>query len=233
MKDKIEYKIILLGDSFVGKTSFYKKITSGIFHEANISTIGMDKSILSFDVDVEDNNETIQKSFTITLVDTAGQERFKAVTKSFYKGSDCILLIYDITNRDTYNKISDWILTINEALGTYRKDSKFIIVVLGTKLDLVESEYADRAVQTEEAEKMCLENNLIWGGEMSAKTFSSEQLKDLLKIYIKILYNKIGDKTSVQNVKNLNTYKLDKNGKKGDLIYNDNDPYKKNKKKCC
>ena len=183
MKDKIEYKIILLGDSFVGKTSFYKKITSGIFHEANISTIGMDKSILSFDVDVEDNNETIQKSFTITLVDTAGQERFKAVTKSFYKGSDCILLIYDITNRDTYNKISDWILTINEALGTYRKDSKFIIVVLGTKLDLVESEYADRAVQTEEAEKMCLENNLIWGGEMSAKTFSSEQLKDLLKIY--------------------------------------------------
>ena len=94
MKNEIEYKIILLGDSSVGKTSFFRKITSGEFSETNISSIGMDKSCFLLDIDINENNKMIQKSFRITLVDTAGQERFKSIKKSFYKGADCILLIH-------------------------------------------------------------------------------------------------------------------------------------------
>jgi Ras-related protein Rab-5C len=234
MNDKIEYKIILLGDSSVGKTSFFKKVTSGVFYETNISSIGMDKSSINFDIDINENNKITNKSFKITLVDTAGQERFKSLTKSFYKGADCILLIYDITNKDSFNKISYWISTINDAIGFYRDNSKYIIVVLGQKVDLVEIDYNKRAVEKEEAESMCNDNDLIWGGECSAKTFTSEELKDLLKIYVQKIYEKVGIKISIQNVKNLNQYNNKSNDKKGDLIYND--PYisySKRKKKCC
>ena len=228
----IEYKIIILGDTSVGKTSFFRKITSGVFYEKNITSIGMDKSSILLDINIdENNNKTIKKTFNITLVDTAGQERFKSITKSFYKGADCILLIYDITNKDSFHKISDWISTINDAMGYYRKNSQYIIVVIGQKADKVENDNYERTVEKEEAENMCIDNDLLWGGEISAKTFSSEQLKDLLKIYVKKMYEKIGAKMSTQNVKNLNVYKTKNNEKKGDLIYND--PYKQYPKKCC
>ena len=116
MNDQIEYKIILLGDSSVEKTNFFRKITSDVFSETKISSIGMDKSCILLDININENNKMTQKSFNITLVDTAGQERFKYLIKSFYKGADCILLIYDITNKDSFHKISDWVSTINDAM---------------------------------------------------------------------------------------------------------------------
>ena len=135
-----------------------------------------------------------------------------------------MFIVYDITNKDSFHKISSWISEINDAMGPR---DKYIIVVIGQKVDIVENEI----IKEEEAENMCIKNDLIWGGELSAKTFSSEQLKDLLKIYVKKIYEKVGGKITTQNVKNLNVYKTKKNEKKSDLIYND--PYKKYEKKCC
>ena len=115
--DKIEYKLILLGNSAVGKTSLFKKITTGEFYEKNISTIGMDRRTIQLDLEVKEKGVPITKSFDIALVDTAGQERFKSITKTYYKESDGILLIYDVTNRESFEQLKIWIDSIYDSLG--------------------------------------------------------------------------------------------------------------------
>ena len=88
-KSSIEYKLILLGDSTVGKTCLFKKITKGTFSEKNISTIGMDKKTLQIEIDISEDKKPKQKKLiTICLLDTAGQEKFQTITKSYIKGAN-------------------------------------------------------------------------------------------------------------------------------------------------
>ena len=132
-KDKIEYKVILLGNSAVGKTSLFKKIITGEFSEKNISTIGMDRRTMQLEVDINDNGKTSTKSFEISLVDTAGQERFRAITKTYFNGADCILLIYDVTNQESFLNVKSWIESIHESIGNH-EDSKYVIVYPGSRV---------------------------------------------------------------------------------------------------
>ena len=82
--NKIEYKILLLGDNNVGRKSLFKKILTEEFSEKNVSTIGMDRRIIQLDVDIQENQTTITKSFDISIVFTAGQDRFKSITKTYF-----------------------------------------------------------------------------------------------------------------------------------------------------
>ena len=125
-ENKIEYKIILLGNSAVGKTSLFKKIITNEFSEKNISTIGMDKRTIQIDTEIEDKGNKSTKSFDISLIDTAGQERFKSITKTYYKGSDGILLIYDVTNKDSFTNVKSWIDSIHESIGNH-ENTKYVI----------------------------------------------------------------------------------------------------------
>ena len=100
--DALTYKIILIGDSSVGKTCLFKKLTTGKYSDKNISTIGIDRKSFSLKVKIVENNEEIEKNFIIQLWDTAGQERFRAVTKGYYKDSQGLLLMYDITNKESF-----------------------------------------------------------------------------------------------------------------------------------
>ncbi len=206
----IEYKIVLLGNSNVGKTSLFKKLTTGVFSEKNISTIGMDKKTLSFEVDFNENNQTIQKNIDISLVDTAGQERFRAIAKNFYKGSDGILLIYDITDKDTFKNVENWIDNIHEAIGNH-DNSQYVIILIGNKTDLIDVDNYKREVTEDEGRSICEKNNLIWGGETSVKNIEFNDLKNLFKSYLKLIHNKVGDKTKIkQNIKKMSTYKKKK-----------------------
>ena len=198
-KDKIEYKVILLGNSAVGKTSLFKKIITGEFSEKNISTIGMDRRTMQLEVDINDNGKTSTKSFEISLVDTAGQERFRAITKTYFNGADCILLIYDVTNQESFLNVKSWIESIHESIGNH-EDSKYVIVLIGNKIDLIGVDGKERCVEEDEAKRKCEEFKLEWGGECSAKTFTDIQLKDLIKEYVKHIYKKVGQKKVTQQV---------------------------------
>ena len=172
---KIEYKVILIGNTAVGKTSLFKKLTSGQFSEKNISTIGMDKKSLQVEIEVNENNTKVNKNIEISLVDTAGQERFRAITKSYFKESDGILLLYDITNKDSFKNVETWINSINESLGNHR-NSKYIIILIGNKIYLIWVDGKEREITEEEGENTCKEKYLVFGGECSIKNIEYDAL---------------------------------------------------------
>lgn len=179
--NRIVYKMIIIGDSSVGKTCIFKKITSGVFIEKSISTIGMDRRTLTFTI--EGNKE-----IDIQLWDTAGQERFRSITSSYYKASQGLILMYDITKRESFDNVGNWIDNVKDSL----EDNEYLIVLLGNKLDLAQAKPESREVTSEEAENYCKEKNIYWGGECSAKDFTEEQLKEIFTKYTYEIYKKVG-----------------------------------------
>ena len=189
---EINYKIILIGNSGVGKRSFFRKISTGEFSEKNISTIGIEKKTIDLDIDIDNNGKTEKKKFTISLFDTAGQEKFRAVTLNYYKGSDGIFLLYDITDKTSFEHVKTWIDSIRESLGK-NKDAKYVIILIGNKLDLIEEGIEERQVSEDEAKKICEEYDMKWGGEQSIKSMDYLQLIALYEEYIKEIYKVVGE----------------------------------------
>ena len=183
--NKIVYKMIIVGDSAVGKTCIFKKITSGLFTEKSISTIGMDRRTLTFTINTGDG----EKEIDVQLWDTAGQERFRSITTSYYKSSNGLLLMYDITKKETFDNINNWIDSIKDSLGD---ENNYLMVLLGNKVDLANANPSSREITAEEAESFCKEKDLFWGGECSAKDFTEEQLKEIFTKYTLEIYKKIG-----------------------------------------
>ena len=184
--EKITYKMIIIGDSAVGKTCIFKKITTGTFSEKSISTIGMDRRTLSFTIKNKEGNDL---EIEVQLWDTAGQERFRSITTSYYKSSQGLLLMYDITKRETFDNIENWLQNIKDSIGA---EEKYLIVLIGNKVDLTNADPDSRTVTNEEAENLCKQNNIFWGGECSAKDFTEEQLKDIFTNYTQEIYKKVG-----------------------------------------
>ena len=160
----INYRFILIGNSGVGKTSFFRKLSTGDFYEKNISTIGIEKKTFNLDIDIDNNGKKENKKFEIYLFDTAGQEKFRAITYNYFKGTDGILLIYDITDKSTFESVENWISSITDAIGNNNNESKYAIVLIGNKLDLVEEEIKPREVEEDEAKQICEKYDMEWGG---------------------------------------------------------------------
>ena len=207
---KIEYKFILIGNSGVGKTSILKFLSTGVFPQEIISTIGVDKKTLDVSVEVEENNKKIKKDFIISLFDTAGQEKFRSIAATYYRGSDGILLLYDITDRNSFESIEMWINSIIESIGK-KADSKYVILLIGNKLDLVNEGSAKRKVEEQEAIDICKKFKLLWGGERGIKSLKFEELNELFAEYVKQIYNEIGEKKGKeQKAKSIKKYKFKK-----------------------
>jgi len=132
------YKVLLLGDSSVGKTCFLMKYTDEAFQETHMATIGLDYRLKSMKLK---NGKTVK----IQIWDTAGQDRFRSITKNYYKGSHGIILIYDITNPITFENITHWVSQVREEAS-----KNVVIYLIGNKIDLEE----ERKVSTEEGEKL-------------------------------------------------------------------------------
>jgi small GTP-binding protein len=197
-----DYKFVLIGNSGVGKTSIFRKLSTGEFNESNISTIGVEKK--TFYINIE-NDKKEQKSTNVILFDTAGEEKFRSITKSYYKSSDGILLIYDVTNKETFQCISNWIESIKDSIGS---ESKYIIFLIGNKLDLINEEGFERQVTKEEAEEECHKLEMIFGGELSTKEIKYEDLTKLFESYVQQIYNKFGEKVNKkQKIDSVGKYK--------------------------
>ena len=196
INEKIVYKMILLGENGVGKSSIFKKIISGAFNEKSISTIGMDRRTISINIKTSEG----EKEIDVQLWDTAGQERFRSITSSYYKSSQGLLIMYDITNKDTFNTIGDWINDITSSLG---ENNNYLMVLIGNKVDLVNFNPDLREVTLEQAQNLCKEKNLYWGGECSVKYFEEEQLREIFTTFTEEIYKKVGnDITKGSNIKN-------------------------------
>ena len=124
----ISFKILLLGDSTVGKTAFILRFCEDKFDEDSLTTIGLDQK-----------NKYVKrgdKKIELHIWDTAGQERFRAIAKNLYKGADGILLMYDMSNLVSFNHIKEWINSIKESVDI----SKIALIIVGNKCDLTTQE---------------------------------------------------------------------------------------------
>ena len=130
--DECVYKVLLLGDSTVGKTCFLMKYTDKTFQDIHMATIGLDYRLRSMKL-------KSGKSIKLQIWDTAGQDRFRAITKNYYKGSHGIILIYDITNTQSFENVKTWVNQIREEAS-----SNVIIYITGNKVDMEDERKVDR-----------------------------------------------------------------------------------------
>eukprot|EP00483_Globobulimina_turgida_P000667 UN00667 len=147
---KVLLKIIILGESGVGKTALLHKYVMNKFIEEHKATIGAD--FLTKDITIGD------KLITLQIWDTAGQERFQSLGNAFYRGADCCVLVYDMTNQQTFQKIDEWKTNFLEQSGTETPD-KFPFLLLGNKYDLSSNQ---RQVTVNDAKDYAQQNNMIF-----------------------------------------------------------------------
>ena len=153
MTDELVYKVLLLGDSSVGKTCFLLRYCDKSFQEAHLSTIGLDYRLKSMTLQND-------KNIKLQIWDTAGQDRFRAITKNYYKGANGIILIYDVTNKQSYENVKNWLTQIKE-----EANPNVIIYLAGNKIDVEEDQ---RVITTEDGQKIADEYKLPFK-ETSAK----------------------------------------------------------------
>ncbi len=145
------FKILIIGDSSVGKSNLLLRFSDNIFHDTFLPTIGVDFKI---------RNVTVgDKSIKLNIWDTAGQERFKTITAAYYKGAHGIILVYDITDRDTFNNITSWLGEIRKHAGP-----NVVRLLVGNKCDLD----SDRKVSQREAKEFAESQGMTYI-ETSAK----------------------------------------------------------------
>mmetsp|Transcript_108791 Transcript_108791/g.314139 ORF Transcript_108791/g.314139 Transcript_108791/m.314139 type:complete len:217 (-) Transcript_108791:97-747(-) len=146
-----KYKLVFLGEQAVGKTSVITRFMYDTFDQNYQATIGID--FLSKTMYLEDRTVRLQ------LWDTAGQERFRSLIPSYIRDSSGAIVVYDITNRASFNNTSKWIEDVRSERG-----NDVVIVLVGNKTDLADR----RQVSTEEGEEKAKENSVMFI-ETSAK----------------------------------------------------------------
>ena len=145
------FKLLVVGESGVGKTCMLLRFADDSFEDNFLSTIGVDFKVKEIVVD----NQKVK----LQIWDSAGQERFRNITASYYRNSSAIIIVYDITNHESFNKVSEWI----EEVRGFVPNSPLLLV--GNKCDLEEK----RQVTYEEGEEFAKKNNIMFL-ETSAKT---------------------------------------------------------------
>ena len=146
------FKVLLIGNSSVGKTSLMLRFADDKFDDAHTPTIGVDFKIKTIDVH--------GKTAKLQVWDTAGQDRFKTITTTFYRGAHGIAVVYDITDRVSFQQVTEWLHNVDELCGEETQR-----ILIGNKKDL-ESE---RDISTQEGEALANEHKMRFI-ETSAKT---------------------------------------------------------------
>lgn len=134
-------QLLIIGDSTVGKTSILSRFTEGTFSPNYLATVGLD----FFTKDEYFNNKIVR----IKIWDTAGQERYKALTQGFFRNAHGILIVFDVTNSETFDNLKYWVQSIHTHLG---EKGNVKVIIIGNKIDL------PREVKKEDAEKYAEEN---------------------------------------------------------------------------
>ena len=202
MSNKYHYllKYIIIGNSSVGKSNLLLRYCNNKFSDDYQATIGVEFGAKN----IEYNNKT----YRIQIWDTAGQESFRSITRAYYKNCVCAIIVYDITNRDSFESIKDWVKDIKDS-----SPKTVLISLVGNKIDLEKM----RVISFEEGKEYAQKNNFIFM-ETSAKT--GVGVKEIFYNSVNIISKKIDE----------DYYNLDYENcgiKKGNL--DNNSPLKKHK----
>ena len=156
----LSFKLIIVGDSGVGKSCLVIKAIKNYFEDLYAPTVGFE--FLSFNAKIEDQTIKLQ------IWDTCGQEVYRSLINSFYRSSSLAILVYSIDNRNSFNHLEDW---LNDIKTQSNPDTK--IFLIGNKVDLEDK----REISKEMGEKFCSDHNLSLFLETSAKTgFNAQNL---------------------------------------------------------
>ncbi|CAK73115.1 unnamed protein product (macronuclear) [Paramecium tetraurelia] len=145
------FKVLLIGNSGVGKSCMLMRFSENQFRNHFYNTIGVDFKIKVFQID--------RSTVKLQIWDTAGQDRFRTITSSYYRGAQGIIIVFDVTDRESFNQIRQWIQEIDKfAAESVNK------ILVGNKIDS-----SQRRVSTDEAEALAKSYNISYI-ETSAKT---------------------------------------------------------------
>ena len=167
------FKVVLVGDSFVGKTNIMSKYLKNEFHEDSKATVGVEFGSKQFTIE----GHTIKAQ----IWDTAGQERYKAITSAYYKGAKGAFIVYDITRKNTFESVEKWVSDV-----TAVADKKITIVLIGNKSDLEDQ----RQVTKEQAEE---KSNKLEIAFLETSALSGENLEKAFEMMINEVYKKCHD----------------------------------------
>ncbi|BFF99997.1 ras-related protein Rab-18 [Drosophila madeirensis] len=176
-------KLLVIGESGVGKSSLIRRFVENKFDENHDVTIGMDFKSKVMNIDGTD--------FKVALWDTAGAERFRSLTPSFYRKALGAILVYDITNRDSLVKLEAWLAE----LDSYSDNPNIAIIVVGNKID------QERVVDREEGRKFARKHRALFI-ETSAKCdqFVSDVFKDIVEKIVSSEYFGNGNGSNGMNI---------------------------------
>ncbi|XP_034719307.1 ras and EF-hand domain-containing protein isoform X2 [Etheostoma cragini] len=160
------FKVVLVGNSSVGKTSLLRSFCEGRFHPSTTATVGIDYSVKTLTLD--------NMQVAMQLWDTAGQERYRSITKQFFRKADGVVVMYDVTVGESFKAVQPWLTNVQEAAG-----EGIPILLLGNKMDMD----GDREVSFKEAEQLAYENKVMFF-EVSAYTAKNvtESLTQLARV---------------------------------------------------
>ena len=150
------FKVVLVGDSSVGKTNIMSKYLKNEFHEDSKATVGVEFGSKQFNIEGHQTKAQIW--------DTAGQERYKAITSAYYKGAKGAFVVYDITRKQSFDSVDRWINDLKAAA-----DKKLSIIIIGNKCDLEDQ----RQVNKEQGEDKAKNYEVAF---METSAFSGENL---------------------------------------------------------
>ena len=190
----VTFKILTIGESGVGKTCILRRFVENKFLKNHLATIGIDFKTKTLTI----NNQEIK----LKIWDTAGQERFRNITTQYYKGADGIVLVYDVTDEASYEKIKDW---MDQILSNTQKED-IGLVLLGNKCDM-----EPRNVTEEQGNKMAEELKISYF-ETSALT--GQGIKEAFEQLTRDIMKKKG--VGNDNGENIDLKKKKKKKKGGD-----------------
>lgn len=172
MRQRI-FKVVFVGDSGVGKSSFIHRFCNDNFNPTFSATIGVDFQVKSLILGGQ--------SIVLQLWDTAGQERFRSITKQYFRKADGVVIMYDVNSEATYTNVRNWMESVQEGV-----EEGTVVLLVGNKTDIAESE-SDRAVKTKDGNKLSVEYDGIFF-ETSAKM--GNNVKESMEAMASILKEK-------------------------------------------
>ena len=168
------FKLLVIGDSGVGKSCLLLRYVDDTYVDSYLSTIGVDFKISTIELD--------GKVVKLQIWDTAGQERFRTITSSYYRGAHGIIIVYDVTDSNSFNNISHWLETID------RYASEGVIkMIVGNKSDLV----TKRTVPRQTAENLAKSHGLNYFETSARDSTNVNEVFDELSREIKKKINNI------------------------------------------
>lgn len=158
-----QFKLVLLGESAVGKSSIVHRFVKNTFDNMRESTIGA--AFLTQSVHLPESNTTVK----FEIWDTAGQERYKLLAPMYYRNANAALCVYDITSRSSFSKAQDWIKELKK-----QAPEGIVICLVGNKVDLKEEREVDEQEVAEYVEELNQEQPAVGGGGSPSKVISAE-----------------------------------------------------------